>query len=136
MVFDANSMGTQIDSLRDLATTVHARRSDLGLSQEELAARMGVSRQWISAFERGRPRAELGLVIRLLHALDLRFELVERDSDRRSPARASVDLDALLEEYRPTGGGAGSESGSGAGSASRSGRVRRGGSESGRGRGA
>jgi HTH-type transcriptional regulator / antitoxin HipB len=97
---DADNM-TQIDSLRDLATAVYARRLDLGLSQEELAARMGVSRQWISAFERGRPRAELGLVIRLLHTLDLRFELVERDSDRQSPERGSVDLDALLEEHRP-----------------------------------
>ncbi len=99
----ADNMSKQIDSLRDLATAVRARRLDLGLSQEELAARMGVSRQWIGAFEGGRPRAELGLVIRLLHALDLRFELVERDSDRRPPERGSVDLDALLEEYRPAG---------------------------------
>lgn len=113
MVFDADNMGTQIDSLRDLATAVHARRTDLGLSQQELAARTGVSRQWISAFERGRPRAELGLVIRLLYALDLRFELVARDSDRRSPGRASVDLDALLEEYRPAGSGSGAGSGAG-----------------------
>ena len=96
-------MSKQIDSLRDLAAAVYARRLDLGLSQEELAARMGVSRQWIGAFEGGRPRAELGLVLRLLHALDLHFELVESDSDRRSPERGSVDLDALLEEYRSTG---------------------------------
>jgi HTH-type transcriptional regulator/antitoxin HipB len=96
-------MSTQIDSLRDLATAVHARRRHLGLSQEELAARAGVSRQWVSAFERGRPRAELGLVIRLLHVLDLRFALVERDSDSRSPEHGSVDLDALLEEHRPAG---------------------------------
>jgi HTH-type transcriptional regulator/antitoxin HipB len=96
-------MSMQIDSLRDLATAVYARRRDLGLSQEELAAQVGVSRQWIGAFERGRPRAELGLVIRLLHALDLRVALVERDSDRPSSERGSVDLDALLEEYRPAG---------------------------------
>jgi HTH-type transcriptional regulator/antitoxin HipB len=99
----ADNMGKQIDSLRDLATAVRARRLDLGLSQEELAARMGVSRQWIGAFEGGRPRAELGLVIRLLHALDLRFDLVERDSDRLSPEPGSVDLDALLEQYRSVG---------------------------------
>jgi HTH-type transcriptional regulator/antitoxin HipB len=96
-------MSTQIDSLRDLATTVRARRRQLDLSQEELAARVGVSRQWVGEFERGRPRAELGLVIRLLHALDLRFALVEGDSDPRSPGHGSVDLDALLEEYRPAG---------------------------------
>ena len=92
-------MSTQIDSLRDLATAVRARRLQLELSQEELAARVGVSRQWISAFERGRPRAELGLVIRLLHALDLRFELGERDSDRGATEAGPIDLDALLEEH-------------------------------------
>ena len=61
---------------------------------------MGVSRQWISAFEGGRPRAELGLVIRLLHALDLRLDLLDYDSDRDPSASGSVDLDSLLNEYR------------------------------------
>jgi HTH-type transcriptional regulator/antitoxin HipB len=74
---------------------------ELGLSQDELAVRTGVSRQWISVFEGGRPRAELGLVIRLLHALDLRVELAERDGAHEPPTSAPVDLDALLDEYRP-----------------------------------
>ncbi len=92
----------QINSLRDLAIAVRGRRRDLGLNQAELAARVGVSRQWIGAFEGGRPRAELGLVIRLLHALDLRLEVQEHDSKEPSKGRP-VDLDALLDDYRPAG---------------------------------
>ncbi len=89
----------QINSIRDLVVAARSRRRELGLSQEELAARMGVSRQWVSAFEGGRPRAEFGLVIRLLHALDLHIELLDRGDERNSPMRGSVDLDALLSDY-------------------------------------
>jgi HTH-type transcriptional regulator / antitoxin HipB len=68
------------------------------MSQAELAVRADVSRQWISAFEAGRPRAELGLVLRMLYALDLHLELLERDSGSSLPTMA-VDLDDLLGEY-------------------------------------
>jgi HTH-type transcriptional regulator / antitoxin HipB len=83
----------QINSIRDLVVAARSRRRELGLTQVELATHMGVSRQWVIAFEGGRPRAEFGLVIRLLHALDLHIE-------RESPMRGSVDLDALLSDYR------------------------------------
>jgi len=91
----------RINSIHDLTVAVRGRRIGLGLSQAELAARVGVSRQWISAFEGGRPRAELGLVIRLLHALELNMDLLERGNDSELPTRGgSVNLDALLGEYR------------------------------------
>jgi HTH-type transcriptional regulator/antitoxin HipB len=90
----------QINSIRDLVVAARSRRRELGLTQAELATRMGVSRQWVIAFEGGRPRAEFGLVIRLLHALDLHFELLDEDSERESPTRGSVDLDVLLSDYR------------------------------------
>ena len=61
-----------INSIRDLAAVVRGRRQALGLTQQDLAARANVSRQWISAFERGRPGSELQLILRLLEALELR----------------------------------------------------------------
>jgi len=68
----------------------------------ELARRAHVSRQWISEFEAGKPTAELGLVIRLLDALELR--LTVDSGEQRQPAReesaATVDLDAVLDDYR------------------------------------
>jgi len=43
-----------------------------------LAAKAGVSREWINAFEGGKPTVEFGLVIRVLEALGLGLDIVER----------------------------------------------------------
>jgi len=95
-------MATQIDSLRDLVAAVRGRRKSLGWTQSELANRAHVSRQWISEFEAGKPTAELGLVIRLLDALELR--LTVDSGEQRQPAgeesATTVDLDAVLDDYR------------------------------------
>ena len=87
----------KINSMRDFAATARGRRHDLGLSQAELASRAGVSREWISGLEAGKATVEFGLVIRLLDALGLGLDVVERDT---ASDVASVDLDALLEEHR------------------------------------
>jgi HTH-type transcriptional regulator / antitoxin HipB len=91
---------TTIHSIRDLATAVHGRRVDLGLSQADLAARAGVSRKWIYEFEGGKPAAELGLMLRVLDALDLNLELAGTgDEARGAGARARIDLDRLIDEH-------------------------------------
>jgi len=89
----------QIKSIRDLASTVRGRRQDLGLSQAEIAARAGVSRDWVNQIEAGKPKAEFGLVLRLLDALGLQLDTVPRDQGGHLSTRGSVDLDALLDEY-------------------------------------
>ena len=90
-----------INSIRDIAAAARGRRQDLRLSQAELAARAGVSRAWLNAFEAGKPTAQLGLVIRLLDALDLRLALDDGDRTIEDPRPgAAVDLDALLDDYR------------------------------------
>jgi y4mF family transcriptional regulator len=55
----------------DLGAVIRERRKGLGLDQAELARRIGVSRQWVIGIERGRARAELGLVLHALNALGL-----------------------------------------------------------------
>ncbi len=85
----------EISSLRDLAARARGRRRELGLSQSDIAARARVSRQWISEFESGKATAEIGLVIRLLDALDLRLTVAEA---RPRSGVSTVDLDALLEQ--------------------------------------
>jgi HTH-type transcriptional regulator/antitoxin HipB len=92
----------EINSILDLSSLVRGRRRALGLSQAELAARANVSRQWISAFESGRPGSELRLILRLLEALELRLSvdpLDDAQGDRKAPSDA-VDLDALLEDHK------------------------------------
>jgi HTH-type transcriptional regulator/antitoxin HipB len=89
-------MDTKIITTRDLAAAIRGRRFALGLTQADVAARVGVSRPWLSQIEAGKPTANIGLVIRLLDALGLQLEVTDR------PPRAddsTTDLDALLDEY-------------------------------------
>ncbi|HXT37136.1 MAG TPA: helix-turn-helix domain-containing protein [Chloroflexota bacterium] len=58
-----------------MAVAVRGRRTDLKLSQAELARRAGVSRKWISEFEAGKPTTELGLAIHVLEELGLVLDL-------------------------------------------------------------
>lgn len=89
-----------IHSLRDLVAIIRGRRTELRLSQSQLAARAGVSRQWISELERGKATAEIGLVLRVLDALDLRLAVDPRDGEHASADPAAIDLDALLDRHR------------------------------------
>ena len=90
-----------VNSINDLAAAIRGARLRAGLSQEQVAARAGVSRQWIGELERGKPTAELGLVLGLLDALELNIELDDQGSAGRPTA--SVDLDGVLEQYRGQG---------------------------------
>ncbi|MBL8672558.1 MAG: helix-turn-helix transcriptional regulator [Alphaproteobacteria bacterium] len=73
----------RIDDAADLGSLIRKRRQALRLSQGALAAQVGVSRQWLVEVERGKPRAEIGLVLRTLQALGVRLEAAAR---RRMPA--------------------------------------------------
>ncbi len=99
-----------IRSIHDLAAAVRGRRTDLAISQAELAKRAGVSRKWVYEFEAGKPTAELGLLLRVLDVLnlDLNLDLVPGDGDgdgdgdggTAGAGPAAVDLDAVIAEYR------------------------------------
>lgn len=87
-------------SIRDLAAAVRGRRSDLRMSQAELAARAGVSRKWIYEFEAGKPNAEVGLLLRVLDALGLTLEVIPDGQAEAASRGEAVDLDALIDEHR------------------------------------
>ncbi len=55
----------------DLGALIRDRRTKLGLEQRELAQKAGVSRQWIVEVEKGKPRAEMGLLLRTIDALGI-----------------------------------------------------------------
>lgn len=58
-------------SLTRMGRAISALRRARGLTQAELAARAGVSRQWIISLEKGGTRGlEMGLVMRTLDELD------------------------------------------------------------------
>ena len=55
----------------DLGALIRERRKALRLDQKTLAEKVGVSRQWIVDVEQGKPRLEIGLVLRTADALGI-----------------------------------------------------------------
>lgn len=62
-------------TVEEVGQVVRTRRHELRLSQEALAERAGVARSSLGLIERGHPRAELDVLLRLLRALDLVMDL-------------------------------------------------------------
>lgn len=93
----------------DVGALIRERRKKLGLDQSELARRMGVSRQWVVAVERGKLRAEIGLVLRALAALGIVLTADEMGaSERRRRAgtgakRPSIDINQIIASLRRPG---------------------------------
>jgi len=87
---------------RDIGAAIRERRKLLGFDQAELASRVGVSRQWLIQVENGKAGATIGLLLRLLNALDMNFRL---DTGDRGPRPSETPLDspdpsAILDRLR------------------------------------
>jgi y4mF family transcriptional regulator len=94
-------MVTSVTTPRDISATVRGRRQKLKMSQTALAEKAGVSRAWLHEFERGKPTAELQLVLRVLESLDLELTLESKDQPDAPGSKPTqkVDLDQLLLKY-------------------------------------
>lgn len=91
-----------ITTPRDLGAAIKDRRKQLGLGQAELAARVGVSRQWLIQVEGGKAGVATGLVLRLLNTLGLRLMLDGR-GEPTSVSGEPLDLadpSAILNRFR------------------------------------
>src|SRR5262249_14707992 len=89
--------GMRIRTTGDLGALIRHRRLELTLDQRGLADRIGVSREWIIDIEKGKPRAEIGLVLRALKALDLDVDVTvetARPKERSPGSRRKTDVDA------------------------------------------
>jgi HTH-type transcriptional regulator / antitoxin HipB len=81
----------------ELGAIIRDKRKRLGLDQSTLARSIGVSRQWVIDIEHGHPRAEVGLVLRALDALDIRFDASSGDPAKsRSAIKSRGDINAIL----------------------------------------
>lgn len=82
----------------DLGVAIRDRRRRLNLDQADLALRIGVSRKWIIDVEKGKPRAEIGLILRALDALGLKLALdTGGQTGSEPPAIQSVDIDRVID---------------------------------------
>ncbi len=95
----------RVRSAEELGLVIRERRRKLGLNQRELAQRVGVSRQWIVGVEKGKPRAEVDLVLRTLNVLGLDLDVEARENRPRDlpPGIPDIDIDAVIDRAR--GGG-------------------------------
>ena len=65
----------RIETMYDMGLVIRQRREALGLSQEQLAARTGVSRSWLAKVETGKMSFDLRRVLMVLDALGLHLEV-------------------------------------------------------------
>jgi len=80
----------------DFGAVIRDRRKQLKLDQSTFAKRIGVSRQWVIEVEHGHARAELGLVLRAVDALDIRLDASIVQTNRRGSTGSAVDIDAIV----------------------------------------
>jgi transcriptional regulator with XRE-family HTH domain len=65
----------RIQSIADLGAAIKERRIQLGMDQAALAKAAGTSRKWLVEAEKGKARAEVGLILKTLKALGMKLEL-------------------------------------------------------------
>lgn len=92
----------QIRTASDIGALIRDQRKNQKLDQAELAKKVGVNRRWVLEVERGKPRAEVGLVLKTLDALGLTLLIEGQTAARRRGGREieSVDIDAIVENAK------------------------------------
>ncbi|MBU2667570.1 helix-turn-helix domain-containing protein [Actinoplanes bogorensis] len=86
----------RLGAAADLGRYLRDRRLAVAMTQQQLAARAGVSRRWLSELESGKPTAEVGLVFKVVAALGLLVDI-------RPEPEPDVDLDDYLDSIGDDG---------------------------------
>ena len=92
----------RIRTATDLGAFIRERRTRLGMDQISLAKKAGTSRKWLVEVERGKPGAEIGLILRTLKSLELSIDL-ESDSLVATPplgAEKAPDINSVLDSLK------------------------------------
>ena len=85
----------------ELGALIRDQRTRLGLGQGALAEKVGVSRQWIAAVEKGKSRTEIGLILRTLTILGIRLNAdVETYGKTKIRPGSMVDIDSIVAAAR------------------------------------
>jgi HTH-type transcriptional regulator / antitoxin HipB len=91
----------------ELGAAIRERRKTLNIDQQMLATQIGVSRQWVVEIEKGKPRAEIGLLLRAISALGLCIDVDTQDApfvvpgeEGELPAFLDIDIDEVIDRAR------------------------------------
>ncbi len=94
----------QVRTAKDIGAFIRDRRKKQKLDQAELAEKVGVNRRWVLEVERGKPRAEIGLVLKTLSALGLTLS-IETDAIKDHAVGQEVEMididDVVARAKRP-----------------------------------
>jgi transcriptional regulator with XRE-family HTH domain len=86
---------------QDIGTRIRATRRERGLTQDELAERVGVSRSAVAQWETGRTGQVTGNLSRIAGALQVNVEFLMVGDDKRAAGEVGQgDELALLRLYR------------------------------------
>jgi HTH-type transcriptional regulator / antitoxin HipB len=91
----------------ELGALIRDHRNKLGLDQKSLAEKVGVSRQWIVDAEKGKPRVEIGLLLRTIGVLGITLDAEDgsKKTDEKAAshgADAHVNIDSIVASARRT----------------------------------
>lgn len=73
--YDVKREPVKVNTVRSLGAAVRSARRDKNLTQDDLARRLGVSRQWVVRLEQGHPRVEAQKMLDALDVLGLGLDL-------------------------------------------------------------
>lgn len=77
----SNEQRFVVRSPEDLGRTIGELRRGQGLTQEQMAAHAGISREWLAQLERGRPSRSLSVMLRLVRRLGGELVVVSTKAD-------------------------------------------------------
>lgn len=84
----------------DFGALIRDRRKALGLGQQELATRIGANRRWVIDVEKGKPRAEVGMILRALDALGVELTILDEGASPNDDVVDAPDIDAVIQRAR------------------------------------
>jgi HTH-type transcriptional regulator/antitoxin HipB len=86
-----------IRTSRDLGLLIRDTRLKQGLTQNQLAARVGVSRKWLIDVESGKRASDLKMILRTLNAIGIQLDAIDRTKHN---APNALDINAVVDATR------------------------------------
>ena len=94
---------TNLRTAEQLGAAIRLKRKEKDLTQSELAKLLGAERKWVINLESGNSKAEIGLVLRALEALNLRASITDGDKPKtRGTLREASPLDEVFRNLQQT----------------------------------
>jgi HTH-type transcriptional regulator/antitoxin HipB len=92
----------RIRTATDLGAFIRERRTKLGMDQSALAEKAGTSRKWVVEVEQGKPRAEIGLILRTLKTLGVSIAVTTDAAPKASctDEPRNIDINNILDSLK------------------------------------